>query len=171
MKKKLKEIDHIKNLQLCGIYPKIYVDMDGVLANFELGASEAGLPPKEFKLMRGAYLKLKPYKHAFEILDALEEQLGVEIYLLTKIPDENPYSATEKLLWLREVDEKRAVKVTITPDKGSVGNKYDYLLEDRPHKANVKNFKGKLFVIDHEEPEKNLKALVDYFGIEYHFDE
>jgi hypothetical protein len=144
-----------------------YSDMDGVLADFEGAANLHGMPCVEYKMMPEAYLKLKPYPHAFEILDAIEEQLGIKVRLLTKIPDENPYAATEKLLWLRKVEPKRAVKVTITDDKGSVGNEWDFLLDDRIHKANVANFKGTILHYGETGKFKDFKDVIEYFDIDY----
>ena len=146
-----------------------YCDMDGVVADFEGAALEHNLPCKEYKLVKGAYLKLKPYPHAFKVLDALEEQLGIVVHLLTKIPDENPYAATEKLLWLREVEPKRAVEVTITRDKGSVGSECDFLLDDRIHKAKVGNFKGTVLHFGETGKFKNFEDVVEYFDLDYNF--
>lgn len=146
-----------------------YCDMDGVIADFEGSAEDHSLPCVEYKMMRGAYLKLKPYPHAFKILDAIEEQLGLSIRLLTKIPDENPYAATEKLLWLREHDKKRAVKVTISDDKGIVGEECDFILDDRIHKANVSNFKGTVLHYGKSGKFKDFKDIVEYFDLDYVF--
>lgn len=146
-----------------------HCDMDGVLADFEGAADSHGMPCVEYKMMPEAYLKLKPYPHAFKILDAIEEQLGIKVRLLTKIPDENPYAATEKLLWLREVEPKRSVKVTITDDKGSIGNEWDFLLDDRIHKANVENFKGTVLHYGLTGKLKDFKEVAEYFEIDYKF--
>lgn len=149
----------------------IYCDMDGVLFDFEDAANKVNKSCKEFKLIKGAYRNLTPYPHAFEVLNAIEEQIkGVKIHLLTKIPDDNPFAATEKLLSLREKAPNRAVNVTITNDKGSVGGKNDYLIDDRPHKAKVNNFRGELLHFGQEGKFKSWKSIVEYFEIDYIFE-
>lgn len=153
-----------------GVRVVIYCDMDGVLFDFEKGAMQVGKPCKEFKMLKGAYVGLEPYPHAFEILNAIEDQIkGVKIHLLTKIPDDNPFAATEKLLSLREKAPNRAIDVTITNDKGSVGGENDYLIDDRPHKAKVKNFRGQLLHFGEDGEFKNWESIVEYFEIDYTF--
>lgn len=146
----------------------LYCDMDGVVANFEGAAEEYNLSCKEFKMMKDAYLKIKPYKHAFEILKKIEA-LGVDIQMATKIPDENPYAATDKLLWLLEYAPERAVDVTITNDKGALGNEWDLLMDDRPHKARVEDFKGHLLHFGENGEFKNWEVVVDYFDLQHEF--
>ena len=147
----------------------VYCDMDGVVADFEGGALENKMEPHEFKLKKGAYFNLKPYKYAFEVLKAIEKQLGVEIYMLTKIPDENPYSATEKLLWLAKYAKERSVNVIISPDKGCVGSEDDFLIDDRPHKAKVKDFRGTFLYFGENGKFKDFKDVAEYFGVDFNF--
>ena len=119
----------------------IYVDMDGVIADFEKAMNEKGMAPKEFKMLRNTYMVLEVVPGARKGIKALQE-MGYEIHIATKIPDDNPYAATEKLLWLRKHFPDLAVNVTITPNKGQLGNSKDFLIDDRIHKAKVSDFAG-----------------------------
>lgn len=159
-----------------GIKPIVFCDMDGVLVDFEKGARLKNMDCKDYKMIENAYLNLEAYPHGFEILDEIEKQLGVEVYLSTKIPDDNPLAATEKLLYLRKlynenkIPKHRAVNVIITNNKGVLGSEYDYLIDDRPHKAKVEEFKGQVLHFGSKGKYKNWKEIVDFFGIVYCFD-
>jgi 5'(3')-deoxyribonucleotidase len=58
---------------------------------------------------------------------------------LSKIPAENPHSATEKMLWVREHFPYLGDKIILTPDKGCVGSQRDFLIDDHPEWANANN--------------------------------
>lgn len=122
-------------------FKRIYVDMDGVVADFDKGAKETGKHPKEFKLIKGVYRNLHPIAGAIEALTKLRDK-GYDIEIATKLPHENPYAATEKLLWIGDHMPWLIGHVTITSDKGQLGDKEDALIDDRMHKANAENFAG-----------------------------
>lgn len=122
---------------------RIYIDMDGVLADFEKAAALYGMDPKKFKLMPGAYRHLDWMPGAEEALDHLLEQ-GANVWIATKIPHANPLAATEKLQWWNDRRPSMMKNVIITPDKGTLGNEYDVLIDDRPHKAHCEHFPGML---------------------------
>lgn len=144
---------------------KIYVDMDGVIADFEGYANELGKLPSEVKMMRGTYLRLKPYPDAKESINKLIAR-GFNLHVATKIPDDNPYAATEKLLWLGEHFPMLLPNVTITNDKGALGNRYSFLIDDRIHKANVSSFKGKVLHFGENGFYKNWSDVLNFFGVE-----
>jgi 5'(3')-deoxyribonucleotidase len=60
----------------------------------------------------------------------------------TKIPSKNPYAAAEKLIWMSKHLHILHDRVIITPDKGCIGTKRDYLIDDHPEWANAHNFEG-----------------------------
>ncbi|MBC8737150.1 hypothetical protein F6X40_10055 [Paraburkholderia sp. UCT31] len=123
--------------------PRLYFDLDGVLADLESGAKHHGLPPSEAKRKVGFYRDLPLVAHAQEAVHELRRD-GWPTWALTKIPDSNPFSATEKLLWTRESFQAFNERIVITPDKGAVGTPDDWLIEDRPGHANAHAFAGYL---------------------------
>lgn len=123
---------------------RVYLDFDGVIADFEGGANEHNLHPSQYKRLAGAYLYLKPMPGSQEAVKKLTS-LGYLVFGLTKIPDSNPWAATEKLLWARghfpEIDDR----IIISPDKGAVGTSRDFLIDDHPEWANAHNFPGTVY--------------------------
>lgn len=122
---------------------KFFCDLDGVGANFAKLRDEMGLTSKEFKVIPGVYRKLEPYPGFANYLETLISW-GFDVWIATKIPDENPHAATEKLLWINEHVPFLQKSVIITPNKGTLGDEEDFLLDDRPHKAHCDEFKGQL---------------------------
>ena len=121
--------------------PRVYIDMDGVIADFGAECVKRAMTPSQLKNRRDAYRWLSPFPGAKEGLAALEGA-GIEVFALTKIPSTNPYAATEKLLWMRDHFPKLADRVVITPDKGCVGTLRDVLVDDHPEWANADHFQG-----------------------------
>jgi 5'(3')-deoxyribonucleotidase len=121
--------------------PRIYVDLDGVGADFERAMIEKNMTANQLKVTPGAYVNLHPMPGAVDGISELLDE-GYFVMLLTKIPSENAYSASEKILWTNK--HLPAVKdhIIITPDKGCVGTKRDFLIDDHPEWANAHNFPG-----------------------------
>ncbi len=123
--------------------PRVYFDMDGVLADFVRAADAHNMAPSQFKRVAGAFLGLPLMPGAAETV-AQVQALGLQVFALTKIPASNPYAATEKLLWIRQHLPALDDRVIISSDKGAVGTSRDFLVDDRPDWANAKNFPGTL---------------------------
>lgn len=122
---------------------RVYFDMDGVLADFEKAFKDAGLTVKEFKLKEGSYSSIPVMKGAIQAVD-LALELGYEIFALTKIPTKNPYSATEKIIWLNKYFPQFGDHIILSPDKGVVGKSVDILIDDHPEWANADKFPGNI---------------------------
>lgn len=129
--------NEIKNVYV----PTVYFDMDGVLADFERASIERGIIGSELKLIRNIYLELEPYPGGLEALKEISE-MGFNTHIATKVPTNNPYAATEKLLWIQKYIPHMLSHNTITSNKGQLGIRRDFLIDDRIHKANVMDFKG-----------------------------
>lgn len=80
--------------------PRIYIDMDGVVADFEKQCAKVGLEPKIAKLLNDTYLNLEPMPGAVEAITRLVKLAPNRIFLLTKIPSRNPLAAYHKYLWV-----------------------------------------------------------------------
>ncbi|KWU24764.1 5' nucleotidase, NT5C type [Burkholderia cenocepacia] len=122
---------------------RVLVDLDGVWADFEKACAASGLPPEEFKLRPGAYRHLEEIAGASDTISWLEA-VGYEVHIATKIPTHNPFAATEKLLWVAERKPHLLKRTIITPHKGMLGGRRDFLIDDRPHKAHCSEFEGTL---------------------------
>lgn len=121
--------------------PRVYIDMDGVLADFGAECIRRATTPDALKRCPGAYRALLPLTGAVDAIADLQT-LGVEVFVLTKIPLSNPWAATEKLLWIRDHFASLDDRVIITPDKGCVGEARDVLVDDHPEWANADRFRG-----------------------------
>lgn len=122
---------------------KFFADLDGFVYDFAGARDALGMTSLEFKMMRGSYENLKPYPGAVEGLQTLVNW-GWDVWIATKIPDDNPYAATEKLIAINRDIPFLRKSVIITPNKGTLGNKMDFLADDRPHKAHCDEFQGTL---------------------------
>lgn len=121
--------------------PRVYFDMDGVLADYIRKAQELGLPEKYLKTIPGIYETMLPIDGAKQCV-AYAQALGFDVWALTKPPMENPSAASDKLRWIWRFFPEIGEQVIITPDKGAVGKSRDVLIDDHPHWANANNFPG-----------------------------
>lgn len=122
---------------------RIFIDMDGVLADFGRLKRELGMESDEMKRMPGAYARLQPIPGALEAVRSLIG-MGYECWVATKPPTGVPHAYADKAEWvLRHLPELKR-RIIITHDKGLLGDECDYLIDDRPHKANCEMFPGVL---------------------------
>jgi 5'(3')-deoxyribonucleotidase len=125
---------------------RIYVDMDGVIADFE--ANLKGRNPKSVKLKPGTYIRLDPIEGAIEAVRKLIAA-GHNVWIATKTPTHNLLADSEKKHWINEYIPELLDKTIITPDKGCLRG--DVLIDDRPHKANCESFEGTFIHFGSEE--------------------
>jgi 5'-nucleotidase len=120
---------------------RIFVDMDGVVANFAAARDRAGMTSDEYKVTPGAYLNLEPMPDALESLRSLMSE-GHEVWLATKPPTGIPGAYSDKAAWVFRWLPELSRRLIITPDKGLLGDENDILIDDNPGKANCMKFKG-----------------------------
>lgn len=122
---------------------RVFVDMDGVIVDFDGYKVAHGLTSDEVKNRPGAYLAMLPIPGA---LDAVRSviKMGFEVWIATKPPTGVPSAYSEKAAWvLRHLPELKQ-RIIVTHDKGLLGDQFDHLCDDMPHKANCERFAGTL---------------------------
>lgn len=122
---------------------RVFIDMDGVLVDFEAHCLALGRPGSEVKGLPGAYLAMSPIPGA---LDAVRSviAMGFDVWIATKPPTGVPGAYADKVSWMLEHLPELARRIIITHDKGLLGDSGDFLCDDRPHKANCEQFAGTL---------------------------
>jgi len=138
---------------------RIFVDMDGVIVDFESAMKEANLRGDELKKMKGAYLNMRPIEGAISAVRSLIG-MGFEVWIATKPPTGVPHAYSDKAEWIMNHLPELKRRIIITHDKGLLGDADDFLCDDRPHKANCEKFQGILipFVDGYHWPD-----ALDYF--------
>lgn len=122
---------------------RIFIDMDGVLVDFEGYMVKHGLTGDVVKKIHGAYLEMEPMPDALAAVRSLIGA-GFDVWIATKPPTGIPHAYSDKASWVFEHLPELKRKLIITPDKGLLGDENDILIDDRPHKANCKEFRGTL---------------------------
>jgi len=141
---------------------RIFVDLDGVVVDFDGFRRDTGLTGDQVKRMDGAYLAMSPIPGAIAAVRSLIG-MGFEVWIATKPPTGVPHAYSDKAEWvMRHLPELKR-SIIITHDKGLLGDAGDYLCDDRPHKANCEAFAGTLvrFVDGYHWPQ-----ALEYFRIE-----
>lgn len=122
---------------------RVFVDMDGVIVDFDAFKAASGLSGDEVKELPGAYLEMSPIPGALEAVRSLIG-MGYEVWIATKPPTGIPYAYADKVSWVLQYLPELKRRIIITHDKGLLGGPRDYLIDDRPHKANCERFAGTL---------------------------
>jgi 5'(3')-deoxyribonucleotidase len=127
----------------------LYVDMDGVLVDFDSGLKQA--EPDLLKIYKGQldnipnlFSWMVPMPGAIEAFKALAEKY--DTYILTTAPWKNETALQDKKDWLnKHFGELIKKKVIFSHHKELLIG--DYLIDDRP----VNGFKGKQFLFGSKE--------------------
>lgn len=146
---------------------RLFFDMDGVLVDFARFMRQHNLTSDEVKKMPGAYLCMPSIAGALEGIRkvmSIAGQYGGEVWLATKPPTGIPIAYADKVAWvLRHLPELKR-RIIITHDKGLLGGEGDYLVDDRPWRANCEAFRGTLIGFGHaKELESTIKR--ENYGI------
>lgn len=124
---------------------RIFVDMDGVIVDFDAYKNRIGATGDQVKQLPGAYLQMEPMPGA---LDAVRSLIGMghEVWLATKPPTAIPYAYADKVAWALKYLPELKRRIILTHDKSLLRG--DVLIDDRPHKANADKFAGHLLVFN-----------------------
>lgn len=124
---------------------RVFVDMDGVLADFDGYIKSLNLPDgTRHKEIDGLYANLPEIEGAVAAVRSVIG-MGFDVWIATKPPTGIARAYSDKAQWIFDHIPELTRKVIITPDKGLLGDKWDFLIDDRIHKANCSNFSGLLW--------------------------
>lgn len=138
---------------------RLFIDMDGVIVDFDKAKFEADLTGEQIKKMPGAYFRMDPIPGALEAVNSAIG-MGYDVWLATKPPTGYPHAYADKVAWvLRHIPHLKR-KIILTHDKGLLGGEADILVDDRPHKANCESFRGHL--VHHKSWEETMRVLRFY---------
>ena len=122
---------------------RVFIDMDGVIVDFDKYMTDHNMPASEVKVLEGAYLNMEPMPGALDAVRKLIEW-GFDVWIATKPPTAVPHASSEKVQWILNHLPELKRNIIITPNKGLLGDSGDWLIDDRPHKANCEDFAGEL---------------------------
>jgi 5'(3')-deoxyribonucleotidase len=146
----------------------IYVDMDGVLADFQTAYDESKQICKDLDLTeidpadQVRFDELKPMKDAVESF--LWLSYNFEAFIATTSPWDNPLALMQKRVWAENVLGEVVKKKVITTHRKDllIG---DYLIDDREANG-AKNFPGTLIRFGSEKY-PDWKSVINYFRNKY----
>lgn len=147
------------------IRPKkiLYIDMDGVLVNFQSGIDKLTEEEKiqykdQEKNVPHIFSKMEPIEGAIEAYKILAEKY--DTYILSTAPWNNETSLGDKVAWAKKYLGDTVYKRLILSHNKHL-NEGHYLIDDRPHKNGAADFRGELI---HFRSEKfpDWKAVLAY---------
>lgn len=122
---------------------KIFLDMDGVVVDFDGYAKKHGLTADQIKAEGYRYGHMEPMPGAIEGVRALLA-LGYDVFLATKPATGIAAGYAAKAQWVFDHLPELQRHLIITHDKGVLGAEWDVLVDDRPWRANCFDFEGAL---------------------------
>jgi hypothetical protein len=122
---------------------RVFIDMDGVIVDFDGYAKQRGLTGDHVKRMPKAYASMDAIPGALAAVRSLIG-MGFEVWIATKPPTGISWAYADKAQWVMDNLPELSKRIILTHDKGLLGDAGDYLLDDRPHRANCERFAGTL---------------------------
>lgn len=146
----------------------IYLDCDGVLADFDRGYSELiqpGPKPDDDELWArvteyGSFFRDLPSMPRANELVAVVRSMGYRPTVLTGVPKSVPGAAEQKREWIAERWPYMPVITCASRDKSLYGNPGDILIDDRPKYKHLWIQSGKIW-ITFESAEQAVSELID----------
>ena len=153
---------------------QLYLDCDGVLADFDAGATAVlGLPPTAYENRHGPhrfwrklaeapdfYFGLPLLPDAMTLFDAVRH---LDPIILTGMPQGN-WAAGQKQRWAEKYFPGTRIITTMARDKRDHCREGDVLVDDQLRHAERWRGAGGIFV-HHQSAEATLKALAEYFPL------
>ena len=154
---------------------QLYLDCDGVLADFDKGATAVlGLPPDAFENRHGAgrfwrklaaapdfYFGLPLMDDAMELFEAVKHLNPV---ILTGLPRGN-WAADQKVRWAAQYFPGTRIITTMARDKRNHAKEGDVLVDDQDRHRGLWEEVGGVF-IHHRNARRSLAELARFFPIE-----
>jgi 5'(3')-deoxyribonucleotidase len=121
---------------------RVFIDMDGVLANFDKAYKEKWTEKMQFpQATQGFFESLEPIKYAVSNYRYLAYQYDVRIATAPSVM--NPLCYTEKRLWVeKHLGMQAAERMIIIPDKSLLIG--DILIDDNTEGKGQESFQGTL---------------------------
>ena len=153
---------------------QLFLDCDGVLADFDHGATAIlGMPPKAFEKRHGLgrfwaklasapdfYFSLPLLPGATELFEAVKH---LDPIILTGLPQGN-WAADQKVRWAAQHFPGTRIITTMARNKRNHGKPGDVLVDDMLKHAALWDEMGGVF-IHHREVDETLARLKDYFPL------
>ena len=142
-----KMIKNFHKLKSCIRNRKIvYVDMDGVLVDFQSGIDQLDSTTLEqykgqLDNVPNIFSTMKPIDGAIDAFKKLTSKY--DVYLLSTSPWDNPSAWRDKVVWVQKNLGTYGYKRLILSHNKNL-NKGDYLIDDRPKSNGAKYFDGKV---------------------------
>ena len=153
---------------------RLYLDCDGVLADFEKGATAVlGLPPRAFEKRHGLgkfwqklaaapdfYFGLPLMDDAMELFNAVRH---LDPVILTGLPRGN-WAADQKQRWAAQYFPGTRIITTMARDKRDHAREGDVLVDDQDRHRGLWEGAGGVF-IHHKDARRSIEALREYFEL------
>jgi hypothetical protein len=153
---------------------QLYLDCDGVLADFDQGATALlGLPPRAFEKRHGIgrfwqklatapdfYFSLPLMPDAMELFEAVRH---LDPIILTGLPRGN-WAADQKVRWAAKHFPGVPIITTMARDKRNHGKEGDVLVDDQLKHAHLWEEMGGIF-IHHTSARETIAELANHFEL------
>ena len=153
---------------------QLYLDCDGVLADFDKGATAVlGLPPRAFEKRHGLgrfwqklatapdfYFGLPLMPDAMELFDAVKH---LDPIILTGLPRGN-WAADQKVRWAAQYFPGTKIITTMARDKRNHAKEGDVLVDDQDRHRGLWEEAGGVFIL-HKSAKQSIEALKAYFEL------
>ena len=146
---------------------RVYVDMDGALADYNSGLAKVSEELKteyrgRFDEIPGLYSLMNPIPGAIEAMQRMQKDDRFDVYVISTAPWNNPSSWTDKLLWVQKhLDDVFHRRLILTHSKDLL--KGDYLI-DAHSKNGTRQFEGEWIMFGSNEF-PDWESLMRYFNV------